>query len=98
MTLSEIANWHDAVKKEWPGTVEGVFHAHAAATLRKIEGRVAHYEKAFANAQNADAEANGLLLAKLKIATEALEDFAKMDDPYVSQYASAALARIKEVG
>lgn len=34
MTLSEIANWHDAVKKEWPGTVEGVFHAHAAATLR----------------------------------------------------------------
>lgn len=40
MTLSEIANWHDAVKTEWPGTVEGVFHAHAAATLREIEAKL----------------------------------------------------------
>ena len=75
MKLSEIADWHDAVKNEWAGTVEGVFHAHAAVTLRERE-------------------------AKLKIATEALENTDYMlkcighSMPHVNQ----ALARIKEVG
>lgn len=95
MTLSEIADWHDAVKNEWPGTVEGVFHAHAAATLREIEARET---RALAVAEH-HADESMVLQAKLKIATEALDDIRVIHgypDPTYG-LACKALARIKEV-
>lgn len=105
MTPSEIADWHDGAAA-WMESQEA-FHRQAAATIRELEGRVAHYEKAFANAQNADAEANGLLLAKLKIATEALEyvsEYSPGRNPanvwrgtdHTRKYSTQAIARIKE--
>lgn len=83
MTPSEIAAYFDTMKNG----KYGAWATQAAATICELE---------------AEREAAWSLLlaekAKLKIATEALDELAKSDDPYMSQYSSAVLARIEDMG